>query len=188
MSDVLHLEIRKKIYKLLLLNPGLNLSKIAELLNISIPLADYHLYFLEENGLITIEKEGGYKRYYVKGEIGVEEKKILSLLQQEIPLQIVLVLLKLPGSKPKDIREHLGLSPALLAYYLKKLVKYGMITETVSEEKNQYVVTKEQDVMKLLISYKSNVLLQRFKDTWTVDFPLSSKIKKEKKEESETES
>jgi predicted transcriptional regulator len=182
-DDVLHLEIRKKIYKLLVVNPGLNLSTIAETLQISVALADYHLYYLEEKNLISIDKEGGYKRYYVKGSVGVEEKKILSLLQQELPLNIILVLLSAPRSKPKDIREKLGISPALLTYYLKKMIRYGIITEVPSEEKNQYVVAKEEDVVKLLISYKQNVLLERFKDTWTVDFPLSSKVASEKKKE-----
>jgi predicted transcriptional regulator len=180
-DDVLHLDIRKKIHTLIVGNPGLNLSTIAEMLGISVTLADYHLYYLEENGILTIEKEGGYKRYYVKGSIGVEDKKILSLLQQETPLNIVLFLLNQPRSKPRDIREKLDVSPALLTYYLKKLVKYGIIAETASEQKNEYVVAKDQQVMRLLISYKQNALMQRFKDTWTSQFPLSSKPVKPKK-------
>ena len=95
MDEVLQLEIRKKIYKLMLKNPGMNLSAIAEQLKISVALADYHLHHMEGNELITIVKEGGYKRYYVKGEIGAEDKKVLSLFQQEIPLKIVLYLLVL---------------------------------------------------------------------------------------------
>jgi predicted transcriptional regulator len=180
-DDVLHLELRKKIHNLIMVNPGLNLSTVADMLGISVALADYHLYYLEENGLLIIEKEGGYKRYYTKGSVGVEDKKILSLLQQDTPLQIVLFLLNEPRSKPRDIRENLGISPALLTYYLKKLVKYGVIQETTSEQKNEYVVAQEQQVMRLLISYKQNVLMKRFKDTWVTQFPLSSKLAKEKK-------
>ncbi|MFH1101478.1 MAG: hypothetical protein V1726_05550 [Methanobacteriota archaeon] len=183
MNEVLHLDIRKKIYKLLLVNPGVNLSSVAELLDISVALADYHLYYMESNGLITIEKEGGYKRYYVKGEIGTEEKKILSLLHQEIPLQVILFLLNHPCSKPKIIRETLGISPALLTYYLKKLRKYNVIIEDSSEQKKVFSVAKEHVVLTLLIRYKPNVLLERFKDTWADAFPLSSKVPKAKKRE-----
>ena len=181
MTETLHLDIRKKIYKTLLLSPGLNLSKIAELLSISVPLADYHLLYMEENEIITIVKEGGYKRYYIRGEIGVEEKKILSLLQQDIPLKIVLFLLKNLNSKPREIRNELNISPALLTYYLKKLKKYKIIIEKPCGEKKGFILLDEQRIMNLLIRYKPNILLKRFKDSWAVDFPLSSKVSDEKK-------
>lgn len=175
MREVLDVEIRRNIYRLIVLNPGINLTKIAEILRISIPLADYHLHYLEENALITSTKEGGYKRYYGKGDIGVEEKKFLSILQQDIPLQIVTFLLEHPYSKPRDILEGIHLSSALLTYYLKKLMKYGLVTENPRGEKKEFALVNEQQMESLLIRYKPNALLKRFKDSWTVDFPLSSK-------------
>ena len=179
MNEVLHLEIRKKIYKILLLNPGLNLSTIAEQLSISVPLADYHLHYLKENGLITTEKEGGYKRYYVRGKIGSEDKKILSLFNQEIPLKLAIFLLRNPHSKPKEIRRKLEISPALLTYYLKKLIRYGVIAERPGDEKKRFVILNEKQVIRLLIRYRPNILLERFKDTWVADIPLSGKISEE---------
>jgi predicted transcriptional regulator len=181
MVQALDLENRKKIYLLIEANPGLNLSTIAEKLTINIPLADYHLHYLEETNLISSVKEGGYKRYYIKGEIGEEDKKILSLLQQDYPLQIVTFLLEHPHSKPRDIKTKVLVSSALLSYYLRKLVKYKVIGESLSGEKKEFAVVNEELVVRLLIQYKPNILLQRFKDSWTKDVPLSSKIPKDKK-------
>jgi len=181
MKEVLHLEIRKNIFNLLLCNPGLNLSIIAEKLDISVQLADYHLTYMKGKDLINITKEGGYKRYYIKGEIGSDEKKILSLLQQDKPLEIVMFLLNNPKSKPKLIRERLKISPALLSYYLKKLAKYQVISDTNSSEKNKFYVLQPEEIITLLIRYKRNMLLERFKGTWITDIPLSGKIPKEKK-------
>ena len=130
---------------------------------------------MEANGLITTVKEGGYKRYYVKGEIGAEDKKILSLLQQEIPLKIVLFLLKNPNSKPKELRKKIEISPALLTYYLKKLVKYGVIATNPSGEKKEFAILNEKQVMRLLIRYRPNILLQRFKEAWMDEFPFGKK-------------
>lgn len=181
MDEVLHLEIRKKIYKLLLKNPGVNLSTIAKQIEISVALADYHLHHMEGNGLLTIVKEGGYKRYYVKGEIGAEDKKLLSLVQQEIPLKIVLYLLNNPNSKPGQLREKIEISPALLTYYLKKLVRYKLISGSASGERKAYKILDEQRVLRLLIRYRPNILLQRFKETWMDEFPFGKKASFKKK-------
>ena len=89
MKDVLFLETRKKLFVLLQNNPGLHLSTIAKRTGMSVALADYHLRYMVQNEIVTEIKEGGYKRYYVKGEQGTEEKKLLALLQQDIPLRKV---------------------------------------------------------------------------------------------------
>jgi predicted transcriptional regulator len=184
MTNLLDLETRQKIYKLLVSNPGLNLSTIAEQLTMSVPLVDYHLHAMEENRLVTVEREEGHKRYYIFGTINKEEKKILSLLHQDIPLRIILYFLQHQFTKPKDIRQALEISPALLTYYLKKFVRFGVIQGTLSEEKKEFMLVDEQRVVNLLIRYKPNILLKRFKDSWVVDFPLSSKVsgKEEEKE------
>ena len=55
MNKALDLETRKKIYHLIAKNPGLNLSKIAEMLQMNVPLVDYHTRYLKDDGLINIE-------------------------------------------------------------------------------------------------------------------------------------
>ena len=183
MSDVLHLETRKDIYKIILKNPGVNLSTIAEQLNISVALADYHLHYMESNELITVVKEGGYKRYYIKGEIGSTDKKILSLFQQEIPLKIVLHLLKQHHSKPQELRKVIEISPALLTYYLKKLVKHNVIKENPTGQRKTYMIVDEHHVINLLVRHRPNILLQRFKETWMDEFPFGKKDTTKKKEQ-----
>ena len=90
MKDTSELQIRKLIYRLIGNYPGLNQSKIAEILDISSPLALYHLRYLEKNDLIIAEKKAGYTRYYIKGKIGIQDKQLLSLFRQETPLRLIL--------------------------------------------------------------------------------------------------
>ena len=123
-----------------------------------------------------------FKNYSLtEGKINFEEREILPLLQQDIPLRIVLFLLKRPYSKPRDIRNELNISPALLTYYLKKLKKYNIIIENQRDEKKEFDLVDKKLVVNLLIRYKPNILLKRFKDSWVVDFPLSSKVFDKKK-------
>jgi len=179
MNEPLDLEIKTKIYKIILTNPGLNLSTIANLLETSVALADYHLYQMEKDELIIIVKEGGYKRVYIKDSIGAEDKTILSLFQQEYPLKIVLYILNHPKSKPKIIREKIDISPALLTYYLKKLSKYGVIAANPNTKK-EFSVTDKKRITNLLIQYRPNILLKRFKQTWADEFPFGPRKSKKK--------
>ena len=181
MNEIDHLEIRRKIFSILSKNPGLNLSMIADEMKISVQLADYHLHYLENKKIISVVKEGGYKRYYLKGEVTTEDKKLLSILQQEIPFKIISFLILNHHGKPSDIKNSVTVSSALLTYYLKKLLRYDIISIGIFENKKQFYLVDDNKILQLLLRYKPNLLLKRFKDSWTFDIPLSSKVSNEKK-------
>ena len=172
MNEVLELETRRKIYDLVAKNPGLHLSKVAELLKMRVSLVEYHLIYLEKYQLIYSAKESGYIRYYVKGEIATKDKKILSLMRQEIPLKIALLLLKHANLQHKEILREMGVAPSTLSYHLKKLVKHEIIeVQSYGEEKGYSIVNRET-IVGLLVQYKPYNLFESFKDVWidlTVD-------------------
>lgn len=172
MNEILELDTRRKIYDIVVKNPGLHLSKIAELLNMRISLVEYHLLYLGKNQIVVSVNESGYTRYYVKGEIGTEDKKALALLRQNVPLRIVILLLKCDSSQHKELLKNLDIAPSTLSYHLKKLVKCGIISvQTYGEEKGYSIINKEM-VTRLLIQYKPYNLIDSFKDIWvdlTVD-------------------
>jgi predicted transcriptional regulator len=161
------LEIRKKIYNFIAENPGLNLSKIAELLNMGISLAEYHLLYLEKNESIISIKEEGYKRYYVKStKLGIPERKILALMRQELPLKIVLLLLKHTNLKHKELLEHFDIAPSTLSYHLHKLLQDNVIdVHTYGKEKG-YSIRNKRMVLEFLMKYKLSSMVESLKDTW----------------------
>jgi len=161
------LRTRRKIYDLISKNPGLHLSKIAEILNIRISLAEYHFQQMEKDKLITAIKERGYKRYYVEdSEVGTKDKKILSLFRQEIPLKIVLFLLRYPNSRHKEIAENLGLTTSALSYHLNKLVKYAIVNAPASGEEKGYNIINKKEIVTFLRKYQLQVVIDRFTETW----------------------
>lgn len=172
MNEVLELETRRKIYNLVAKNPGLHLSKIAELLKMRISLVEYHCLYLEKNQIFHPVKESGYVRYYIKGKIAPSDKKVLSLLRQEIPLKIVLLLLKYINLQHKDILRNINVAPSTLSYHLKKLLRNRIITIYAYGEERGYSIINQELVVKLLIQYKPYNLFESFKDIWvdlTVD-------------------
>ena len=168
MNEILELETRRKIYNLIARNPGLHFSKIADMLSLRLSLAEYHLLYLEKNKIVISVKEKGYKRYYMEGsKIGVEDKKILSLLRQEIPLRVVLFLLKHANSKHRDILKSLDCAPSTLSYHLKKLVKNGIIAiNDEHKDENGYSIVNANEIVKIIVSYKPYAVLESFKDIW----------------------
>jgi len=166
MTDSFDLETRKKIYRLIEQNPGLNLSTIAEMLSLDFQLVDYHTRYFEKHDLITIVKESGFKRYYVKGSVGVFEQKLFDVLRQEIPLKIVLFLLKNPSAKYQEILAAFDISKSTLSYHLKKLVKNKIVANQVQGDDRVYVVVDEKEVMRFLLRYRPSDVLKRFKDAW----------------------
>lgn len=162
-------DIRQRIYLLILENPGLHLSKIAELLNMRISLVDYHLKCMEKTKevLATKDEGGYYKRYYI-GESGVSihEKMIISLFRQKIPLQIVLFLLKHANAKYRDIQEYLRISAPLLSYHLNKLVQGGVV-DVPGQETKGYYLKNEKEVIHFLKKYRLHALVEKFSDVWS---------------------
>ena len=140
MDEILEIEVRRKIFNLIAKNPGLHAKRIAELISIQGQLADYHLLWLERKDVITAVREEGYTRYFIKGKIGIKERRRIAILRQEIPLRIVLYLIKHPNVQHKST----------LTYHLKKLIKYQIINEQPSGKEKYYSIFDEKDVARLL--------------------------------------
>ena len=166
MDNPLELEVRRKIYNLILKNPGIHFSKIAEILKIRTSLVDYHILFLEKHNLINSDKETGYKRLYAKGKIGAKDKKYLFILRQKTLMSIVLQLLKEGNLKHKEILDTIDVSPSTLSYHLKKLIKNDIIEEEKNRNKQGYIIKNKQEIISILIQYKPYKLLDGFENIW----------------------
>lgn len=166
MEDVLELETRRKIYDVLRKNPGVHLSKIADLLQMRVSHVEYHLNFLEKHDMITVEKVTGYKRFYIKGTIGVQDKQYLSILRQKTLLHIILFLLKNKTVQHKDILENVPVSASTLSYHLNKLVKYDIVEVQRYGENKGYQLKNRDEIITWLIQYKPFDLYEEFTNVW----------------------
>jgi predicted transcriptional regulator len=160
-------ETRKQLFELIATNPGLHLSKIAEMLKMRLSLAEYHLQYMEKNKLITSVKDVGYyKRYYVAGdEVGIQKRKIISLLREEIPLKIVLFLLKHSRAKHKEILENFEITSSTLSYHLNKLAKHGIIDIPMRGDTG-YNIKNKEEIIALLKEYRLIPLTKSFTEIW----------------------
>ena len=97
-EEVLELENRRRIYQLVSKYPGMYLREIEKELGLSIGVLEYHLTYLEKKDILSVEREGHRKRYFVREDVSFGDKPTISLLRQEIPRRIVIFLMLNPGS------------------------------------------------------------------------------------------
>ena len=116
-------ENQQKIYHLIFKNPGIHLSKIAELLDMKIPEIESHIHHLEQRKKIFISQKSGYKQYYIT-EASAETREQRSRITQR---QIYTILTKKPGLYPSELAEMLHMSVQLTKYHLLRLEKKGDI-------------------------------------------------------------
>ena len=166
MDEVLELEIRRKIYTLILKNPGLHVRKIAEILSLQGQLADYHLAYLERAHIITMIKEEGFRRCYPTGKLSFIDRQRISILRKETPLKIIVFLIQHPCSTHKEILDHLDVVKSTLSYHLTKLLNHGIINVQLQENEKKYSVGNAQEIITLLIKYKPYSRIESMKDTW----------------------
>lgn len=162
-EEILELETRREKYDLLVKFPGLHMREIHRRLNMPIALVEYHLRMLEKSEVIMSIEEGGYKRYYPEPawdeedwriKLGYQERKILAVLRQKIPLQITLFLLKEKRALHNEISDYLNISPSKLSFHLKKLTNLGVVRHARRGEEKGYSIADEKKIMKLLVTCK----------------------------------
>ncbi|MFH1101486.1 MAG: winged helix-turn-helix transcriptional regulator [Methanobacteriota archaeon] len=168
-TDVLELEIRRRIYNHILKCPGLHERELSRVLTIALSTLDYHLHYLECRGMITGRSDGRYARYYAAEGIGVKDKDVLAILRQQGTRRVIMFLLLHPHSTHRDICNHLGVSLSTTSFYLSKLEKLDIILRVHSMKKTVFFVKDPEHVSDLLITYRKTFVdesIDRFIELW----------------------
>ena len=127
---------RKKqiqIYRIIAENPGIHLSKIAELLNLHISEVKQHLQFLERHKIIHTIQDTGYTRFYIdKNTVGSRAEQ-----SQGIRDNIYRYIEKNPGIHLSKIASTFDMRISHAEYHLMHLEKNKKING-VKDEKGYY--------------------------------------------------
>lgn len=151
-------EIRKEIYNYILKHPGLNLSGLSKKMNIPKSTMNYHLNYLKKREFVVAKSENKYVRYYVAKELGVIDKKIISLLRQDIPFKIVMHLRLYPNSSQIKISKHLKRRTSTIAFHLNKLTDIDLVECIPNGNEINYRIKNEEDVFSLFVKYRESFL------------------------------
>jgi predicted transcriptional regulator len=167
-GDVIELDARRRIYEHIVANPGAHLRAVKEALEMPMGQLEYHLRFLEEQGLVGAKEDRYYKRFF-PSEMGATERRLLSGLRQEMPRRIVLLVLETPGMDHRTIQERTKLGASTLSFYMRDLIGKGLIERRREGRRSLYTVLDADRVVKVLITYRPSFLdrmVDRFLETW----------------------
>lgn len=168
-EEVLELENRRRIYQLISKYPGMYLREIEKELGLSIGVLEYHLSYLEKKDILSVEREGHRKRYFVREDVSYGDKATISILRQEIPRRIVLHLMLNPKTSFQDVLAQFKISKSTLSFHMKKLTGSGLVlTEKVGRE-TYYAVHDPENTARIILTYKASFLdsvVDRFAEIW----------------------
>jgi hypothetical protein len=126
-DQVLENDTRGSIYKLIAVNPGMDLLSIKNALGLSNGVLAHHIHTLERERYLRSVRDGRYRRFFITGS------KIDQV--SSIDTQILFEIEGKPSINQSQIARNLGVSRQALNYHIRKLVKKGtIITEKVGRE------------------------------------------------------
>ncbi len=168
-KEALELEVRRDIFDKISNYPGAYLREIKSDLDLSIGQVEYHLKYLEDKGILSSKMVDNKKRYFVDDEVDYPDRKIISILRQNIPRQILIKLLNEGEAGFSDILKDVDISKSTLSFHLKKLNEKGLIDFKKQGRKKIFHCSDENKIAQVLITYKASFIdkaVDRFVDTW----------------------
>lgn len=145
------------MYGFIATNPGSYFREILRSLEIGTGNLQYALEMLEREGKVTTIRIGSYKHFY-PSDVDEEKKRILSILSQESPREILLFLSRKPGSCQTDVAKEIRCSSPTARWYLIRLEALGLIWSCrQGAEVRYYANTSIPELAQLLRTYRPRI-------------------------------
>lgn len=150
--------------------PGIHLRGLVKHLDTSTALARYHVELLIEARTVRAYEVGGFRRFFPSesfGELDDEGRRLLHLLRQERPLEIVLALLEFGPMQHRDLLEVVGGAKGTLTYQLDKLIGSGVVQKVAKGADRGFYLNEPDTVRDLLRRYEPlPEVLEQVHDLW----------------------
>ncbi|GEM_PF-3251528 len=160
--------IRKQVYDAVRRYAGIHVRGLERNLGVSAPLVQYHLKRLVEGGFVEAREQGGYTRYYATSKaerVREEDRDLLGLLREEVPLHIALLLLDAGPMTHGALVDRLGMAKSSVSYHLAKLAQAGFVEREPGSHRIR--LAQPERVQALLLAHEPTPdLLDAFAGLW----------------------
>lgn len=157
MSDVLSLASRKRIYEYVEEHSGSHLREIGRRCELPLGTALYHLDRLEAEGLLTVRRDGRYKRYFPAQGLGRREKDLLSAFRHAVPRRIAAALLETPALTQRELCAIIGVSRSTLSFHVNSMMDRGLVRRESWRPENRYLLEDGELTRTILTKYRESL-------------------------------
>ncbi len=148
---------KDRVYVFISKHPGSYFREILRSLAVGTGNLQYVIEALEREGKITAIRIGSCKHFYAS-DVDEGKKKILSMLSQESPREILLFLSRKPGACQTDVAREIHCSSPTARWYLIRLESMGLIwSKRHGVEVKYYANTSMPELANLLKTYRPSI-------------------------------
>jgi predicted transcriptional regulator len=143
-KNVLDHSQRKEIYHFIVANPGIDLGKIGQALDLNRETLRYHIDLLISSNKIVMMKDYGILRFYENhGRFGILERRVLAHLWNPTAEQILSIVQSNPQITQKDIATQLAMASPTVHWYMQRLTNDGIVKAQRTGRLTNYSITGE---------------------------------------------
>ena len=128
-DDLLKNENRHNILNYVYSNPGATVAEVAQAQSIERGTVKYHLYKLESEGKVVLNRMGKYSRVFRNSHTYSDfEKTVIAHLQNQTARSVLLLILEQPGITNQEMSERLGVEKSAIHWHVDKFLRDGMVS------------------------------------------------------------
>ncbi len=136
-SELLDNDKRRAIYEKISEDPGINLRNLADELDLAWGTLLHHLRKLEDNHLVTSERFGKYRRFFLNGSTYSEDEQArLAALATPSTARVAEYILDNPGANQSEIGDAIGVTASTVLFHVRRLKDVDLVEE---EREGRYV-------------------------------------------------
>jgi len=157
MTELLSLASRKRIFEHVEAHGGAHLREIGRKCEVPLGTALYHLDRLEAEGLITVRRDGRYKRYFAANGLGRREKDLLSAFRHAVPRRIAAALVERTALTQRELCALIGVSRSTLSFHVNSLIDKGILRREPARPENRYLLEDVELTSAILVKYRDSL-------------------------------
>ncbi len=155
---------RSQILEFVGTHPGSYLGEIQRVFSLATGVAQYHLHHLERDRQIVSARFGRFRRYYAASGYPETDRALLDVLLRETERDILLHLLRSPGTNQVELSRWLQIAPPSVSWHMARLRNSGLIRMTRSGRSVAYELKVEPAELVRLLRDHPPTLLRRWVD------------------------
>ncbi len=169
--DEPELDSRRAIFGEIRATPGIHFRELLRRHEYAQGTIQYHLRWLEDEGLVESSDDGNFTRYYPANSFETGDKTTMNALRRKYSRRIIAQLASENELSTATLSERVGKSRSTVSWHLSRLHEEGIVEKERDGRTVLYSLRNPDRVMRLYATYQASLrdrLLDKVLDLWDV--------------------